>query len=172
MRKKELMLRLGQLVKTAETLSLQLEELKAENERLKKELSEVNNGKSEETETVTEDAEEIITEPEGFTVSVIDEVEIKEEDAEPKLSNEALEYAAGVIGKLTVESAKYSDTLSVAGGTDIKDLLSLILGKSEMCKSEILSIALSDASLEAKQQMIDSQMLEAVDYFKSVSEQK
>ena len=184
MRKKELMKRLSDLVLTVEDLNHKIKYLTAENEELKTKILNMSET-SEKDEIVENDVvedtvvETIITE--GFTVKEADEIDfdsVKElpvteitSKPEPILNDDALEYGAGVIGKITVESAKYCDKITDKGGANVRELLGLIMGKSEVCKSDILSIAMSDASPESKHELIDAQFTEALDYFKSILEQ-
>ncbi len=173
MRKRELMKRLAELVATVEKLNLKVKELTAENSELKKKIEALETANNDNIDKSTLSvADEQAAEADCFTVRVVDEVELSDSsDSEPVLSNDALEYGAAVIGKITVESARYCDTVSALGGSDLKDLLGLIMGKSEVCKNEILNIAISELSIESKREMIDSQFNEALEYFKSVSEQ-
>ena len=57
------------------------------------------------------------------------------------------------------------------GKENLKELLNLILGRTEVAKSEILNIASSEVSLENKMQMMDAARDEAIEYFKSIMEQ-
>ncbi len=173
MQKKELMKRLGELVSTVERLNSNINELKAENRQLKAKIEELEASHKEPCDDVNDTVGEIPnSEADGFTVKIIDEVELSEENSEePRLNDQALEYGAAVIGKITVEAAHYCEIVSSFGGDDLKELLGLIMGKSEVCKSEILNIAISELTIESKREMIDAQLNEAVEYFKSISEQ-
>lgn len=190
MRKKDLMKRLSELVITVEDLNRKIKYLTDENEELKSKLegvleSGVISDVRAETEDFSEESviEEFLDEEnkcDGFIVKEVDEIDFDSVNElptteiiskpEPILSDDALEYGAGVIGKITVESAKFCDKISEKGG-DVRELLGLIMGKSEVCKNDILSIAMSDASTETKRELIDAQYIEALDYFKSISEQ-
>lgn len=173
MRKKELMQRLSELVAANERMNATVKSLKAENEELKKRIKQL------EEEAPEEKAEPVIEneKTEGFTVKVIDEIDFDNIDietdpaSEPVLLDDMLEYGAAVIGKITVESAKYCDIITAKTPDNLKELLGLIMGKSEVCKNDILGIALSDAAVPAKRDAIDKQQTEAIDYFKSIAEQ-
>lgn len=96
---------------------------------------------------------------------------------EAKLKKQAalskdVEYGSAVIGKIVVEAAKYCNALtsSVSNG-DVKELINLILGRTEVAKSEILKIINSSSDFSEKKELIDTQLLLAEDYFKSVAAQ-
>lgn len=82
---------------------------------------------------------------------------------EPIKFSEEIEYGAKIIGKIVVESAKASE--QVADNVELKNL---ILFKTESIKAEILSICNSDVSFEDKKGMIDFQLQEAIDYYRSI----
>ena len=79
-----------------------------------------------------------------------------------------MEYGAKIIGNIIVESAKYTDMITANPCENTKDLINLIMGKSEICKSEILTIALGELDYQTKCELMDSQLTDALDYFKSV----
>lgn len=84
-----------------------------------------------------------------------------------------LSYGASVIGKTVVDAAKYCNVLTADGRDDsAKELVNLILGRTEVLKSEILSITSSADSDETKTQRIDAARDAALDYFKSVMAQR
>ncbi len=177
MRKKELMNKLFELVNTVESLNTRLNLLKEENEELKRRLetATIPDIESSEVEPVE------IKEPEGFSVKIVEEISLDRTEEvgeplsakkpEPELSDRALEYGASTIGKITIESAKYCDIITSNGSADARELLALVMGKSEVAKNDILGIALSSISYDSKVQMIDTMLSEATDYFKSILEQ-
>ncbi|MBO7217347.1 MAG: VanZ family protein [Clostridia bacterium] len=196
MRKKQLMQRLSEAVMTIESLHAKIKDLTAENTELSNKLealaaqiktcdqkAEQNSNPIKEVAPKIETKEPVKSEEpaDGFTVKVLEDIDfdnVKEipvteviDKPEPILSDDALEYGANVIGKITVESAKFCDKITSKGGNNTRELLGLIMGKSEVCKNDILSIAMSDAENENKLQLIDAQYNEALDYFKSVVEQ-
>ena len=75
------------------------------------------------------------------------------------------------IGKIVCESVKATRIISASDSENKKELLNLIMGKGEIAKNEIFNVTESDVSAEAKQELIDAQVAEAIDYFKSVAEQ-
>lgn len=83
-----------------------------------------------------------------------------------------VDYGAAVIGKTVVEAAKCCNSLTANGNPELaKELVNLILGRTEVAKSEILAIVSSEDGFEAKKQKIDAQYENAVDYFKSATAQ-
>ena len=90
----------------------QINELKKENERL---LSKLN-----------------ATEP----LKTLEAKVVKQASVTPEV-----EYGASVIGKIVIEAAKACNRLTADGKADgAKELINLILGRTEVAKSEILSI--------------------------------
>lgn len=79
------------------------------------------------------------------------------------------EYGAAVIGKTVVEAAKYCEQLKNCDNA--KELINLILGRTEVTKAEILNIVTSDNKAEEKRRLIDEQFAAAEDYFASVTAQ-
>ena len=84
------------------------------------------------------------------------------------LPDSIMEFGAEIIGKIVIESAKYADLVAASTTANKKELLNLIMGKSEMCKAEILNVVTSNAFTETKISRINAELSEAVDYFKSV----
>lgn len=97
---------------------------------------------------------------------------------EAKLTRQAsvpkeMDYGAEVIGKVVVEAAKCCNRLTSGEPSQaVKELVNLILGKTEVTKADILKIVSSDTSPEAKMQEIDRCFTEAADYFESVMAQQ
>ena len=79
------------------------------------------------------------------------------------------EYGAAVIGKTVVAAAKYCEQLKTRDNA--KELINLILGRTEVTKAEILNIVTSDNVAEEKRRLIDEQLALAEDYFASVTAQ-
>ena len=67
-----------------------------------------------------------------------------------------------------MESASGSNMLTVDGNADNRELVNLLLGKTEVAKAEILSVVSQNIGLEEKKIKIDSIADEALDYFKSI----
>ena len=70
-----------------------------------------------------------------------------------------------------MNAAMSSNRLGEMGKTNTKELLNLILGRTEVAKAEILNIVSSNMSFAGKVQSIDSVANEANEYFQSVLEQ-
>lgn len=79
------------------------------------------------------------------------------------------EYGAAVIGKTVVAAAKCCERLKTRDNA--KELINLILGRTEVTKAEILNIVTSDNAAEEKRRLIDEQFAAAEDYFASVTAQ-
>ena len=79
------------------------------------------------------------------------------------------EYGAEVIGKTVVAAAKYCEHLKTRDNA--KELINLILGRTEVAKAEILNIVTTDNADEEKRRLIDEQLALAEDYFASVTAQ-
>ena len=78
------------------------------------------------------------------------------------------EYASEVIGKLVIESAAGSNLLTSGGNTEHRELVNLLLGKTEVAKAEILAIVTADGDFEEKKAKIDAVSSETLDYFSSI----
>lgn len=78
------------------------------------------------------------------------------------------EYASKAIGKLVIESANGSNSLTTGGNTEHRELVNLLLGKTEVAKAEILAIVSSDFDFEEKKAKIDAVKDDALDYFGSI----
>lgn len=90
---------------------------------------------------------------------------LKERITERHKLSEDVEYGSAVIGKIVVEAAKNCNILSLRHNEQAKELINLILGKTEVAKSEILKIVSSDKEYSEKQRLIDAQYVAACEYF-------
>ncbi|MBR5472969.1 MAG: hypothetical protein IKU82_03170 [Clostridia bacterium] len=79
-----------------------------------------------------------------------------------------MEYGAQVIGKIVISAAEYSNKLTIGGDDSHKELVNLILGKTEVAKAEILSVTESDDSFDVKCAKIDQISAVTKEYFESV----
>ena len=79
-----------------------------------------------------------------------------------------MEYGALVIGKIVVAAAEYSNKLTIGGDESKKELVNLILGKTEVAKAEILSVIETDDSFDVKCTKMDQIATLAKEYFESV----
>ena len=143
----ELFAKNQQLMADVNNLEKMIEALKSENEELARRLDELN-------------SKENATMP-------LKNLENKVA-AQANLTEET-KYGSYVIGQIVVAAAKHCNNLtSMANREMTKELVNLILGRTEIAKSEVLKIVSSDASLEEKKSLIDSQKKDAEDYFRSV----
>lgn len=79
-----------------------------------------------------------------------------------------MEYGAKIIGNIVVSAAEYSNKLTIGGDDSKKELVNLILGKTEIAKAEILAVIESGDSFEIKCEKIDQIALVAKEYFENV----
>lgn len=79
-----------------------------------------------------------------------------------------VEYGSKVIGKIVVSSAEYSNKLTLGGDDKYKELVNLILGKTEMAKAEILAVIQSDDGYDLKCSKMDRIAEVTNEYFESV----
>ncbi len=79
-----------------------------------------------------------------------------------------MEYGALVIGKIVVAAAEYSNKLTIGGDESKKELVNLILGKTEVAKAEILSVIETGDSFDVKCTKMDQIATLAKEYFESV----
>ena len=82
-----------------------------------------------------------------------------------------MEYGSKIIGKIVVSAAEYSNKLTSGGDSTHKELINLILGKTEIAKAEILSVIETDDPLDIKCLKIDQVAASANEYFESVAAQ-
>ncbi len=161
-----------QYIELTETLSRRLnlekrhsDELSKENSALNKELAELR-----QRIIALENAKPIVNEPE----SVISEPVFQEKPVlnEPKLSD-GINDGAKIIGKIVVKSAEYCNKLTDVGATaNAKELVNLILGRTEVAKSEILRLSSLDIDPAERLTAMERELHESEDYFKSVMAQK
>ena len=80
-------------------------------------------------------------------------------------------YGSEIIGKIVLKATELNSNLSVNSSPDNVTLINLILGKTEISKSEILAIVSDDCSIETKKSKIDTVKNQAFEYFESVMAQ-
>ncbi len=89
-----------------------------------------------------------------------------------KLSDEA-KFGASVIGKIVVKATSCCNKLTSSDdGYDPKELVNLILGRTEVAKAEILKAVEADMTYDNKISLIEACQKTAEDYFESVMAQK
>ncbi len=163
MRKKELSKLFEETEQKAELFSMKIESLKAEledtlfvNEKLQAEIKKLSQQKSN---------------PDDFDIKSQENTYIENNDiadSEFKLSADT-NLGAAAIGKVVIAATKSSNILTSIGDTDeIKELINLILGRTEVAKAEILKIISLESELQVKKEMIDREVEAAEDYFISV----
>ncbi len=192
---------LSELKKDFNNIQIQLEQEKAEKEELKSKIAELNakveqNSRKTDTpdddEICENDAEASKNEEEKIIDNFLDPTadEVTEEIAFKEFSvneipaspndndlkeitlSDDLQYAADAISELVIESAKYSNELTAGGETRYKELVNLILGKTEVSKAEILSFAQDRTPFDIKKAQIDVTKKATLDYYKSVMAQR
>ena len=100
------------------------------------------------------------------------EVQKPMEHKEMPLSD-AISDGAKVIGKIVLSSAEYCNKLTGVGAdSNAKELVNLILGRTEVAKSEILRLTTLDLNPGDRLAAMEREQNEAEDYFKSVMAQK
>ena len=82
---------------------------------------------------------------------------------------EEFNIASDVIGNIVIKAAGYINELTASDNPNKKELVNLILGRTEIAKAEILTIVSSEADIEAQKELINAQYDEALSYFKSIS---
>lgn len=151
MRKKELIKLNTELFRKSDDLLAQNRALEKENEQLKMKTEEL-------TKELSELKEKLLTQN-----------ECESEELLPTNIPEDKKYGAEVIGKIVLKSAMHCTTLSSREQNNTtKELVNLILGRTEIAKAEISKV-LSDAlPFETKKTLIDAEQADAEDYFLSV----
>ena len=168
----ELFNRINVLKSNNSALNSKINRLSVEIEAYKRKIAELENElqllKSE--KPVQEDAKVLQEETEISVVSTIQENEEANEKEKIELPAE-FNFASDIIGNIVIKAASAIEKLSEANKENKKELVNLVLGRTEIAKAEILNIISSDVSFEAKQELINSQYDDANEYFKSILEQ-
>ncbi len=85
-----------------------------------------------------------------------------------ELSSE-MQYAASVIGKSVVEVTKVCNKiLTTDKSENSKELVNLALGRNEVLKANILKILDEPIEFSKKQELIEKEKCDAIDYFNSI----
>ncbi len=156
MRKKKLIEQNLSLFENLQKTQSELIELK---KQLKKNADEINLLKSQLDKANEPEPETSVTEP----MRRLEEKVITNASLKPDM-----EYGAKVIGQIVVSAAKYSNKLTVGGDDSKKELVNLILGKTEMAKAEILSVVEASDSFDVKCAKMDQIAAVSKEYFESV----
>ncbi len=115
----------------------------------------------EQTSITSDEITQVTTETNDLDIAEPEEVELPDD----------FNYASDVIGNIVIKAAGFINELTVSAKENKKELINLILGRTEIAKAEILNAVSSDVGLSAKQELIDTQYNEAFEYFKSIMEQ-
>jgi len=85
--------------------------------------------------------------------------------------DDPIDYGAKTIGKIVISAAQHCNKIAVLNTADSKDLVNLILGRTEVAKAEILNILESENDYDTLKKLIDKEKNETYDYFNSVRAQ-
>jgi len=155
MRKKDLIQQNLTLFDTLQKTQQELNELKSQ---LKASVQEINSLKAQIEKAEVQEAAQPTEPMRRLEEKVIANAYLKPE----------VEYGAKVIGQIVISAAEYSNRLTVGGDNSHKELVNLILGKTEVAKSEILAVTEIEDSLEVKRAKIDQIAAVTKEYFESV----
>lgn len=149
-------------------------DLEKENNALNEELNALREKIAEIEGLLAEEAEDSVSQPEIQEISeeepvVAEEIKLPEEIELP----DDTAYGAKIIGKIVLSAAEYCNSLTAnPAAENVKELVNLILGRSEVAKAEILKIVAAVADSQSKIYAMESELRECEDYFKSVMAQK
>lgn len=173
MRKSLLLKQNNELFDKLQVASLNNRRLREENEKLKEKVAVLSN-KLENLEQKNNEGLNSV----NFTLeNGNDEISKKDNNLEnieePVISEVAvvtpeIEYGSKIIGDIILKSTESVNALMSSNKENVKELINLIMGKTEVAKAEILDIISSDSSFECKTALMDSQAVETKEYFKSV----
>ncbi|MBQ6935831.1 MAG: hypothetical protein IJN49_04695 [Clostridia bacterium] len=153
--------------------SLNNRRLREENEKLKEKVAVLSN----KLENLEQKNKEVFSAVNYTVENVNDEISGKVDNlqnSEESKTTEAvvvtpeIEYGSKIIGDIILNSTESVNALMSSNKDNVKELINLIMGKTEVAKAEILDIISSDSSFECKTAMMDSQAVETKEYFKSV----
>ncbi len=156
MNKKELRALYNDAYKKIEALTAELESTKFKNEAL--------NAKVKELESNVPQIVEVDSPAETVGITVDSKICDNKAFIDPQK-----ELGAKAIGRIIVNAANYCNKLTKMGETrDVKELINLILGRTEVAKAEILNIITAEKEFEEMKILVKSEEAEAEDYFISV----
>ncbi len=172
MRKKDLFEQNTVLYNRLQSVSAELDKYKklyseniSEINTLRKQLADmetqINSEKEQKAEIPTEANEAEISTPKTNTYVPLTDVVLED----------VMQYGAAIIGKIVLEGTKANNSFADKPNEYSKDLINLVLGKTEVCKSSIYEICKSDASDDSKKTEIDKVYKDAIDYFNSLYKQ-
>lgn len=88
-----------------------------------------------------------------------------------KKDPEAFNYASDIISKTVLKTAAFKNLISTSGDKNSAELITLAIGKTEMLKSDVLQIVLSQISTDEKKIKMDAVFNDACEYFNSLEGQ-
>lgn len=154
MRKKDIMKINEELFSKNNKLLVQNEELKGEISRLKEEITQL---------TAQRDA---------LNTKLNSTLPLKK--LEEKITAQAdisadTQYGSEIIGQIVISATRHCNSIAVEADRETsKELVNLILGRTEVAKAEILKIVSLELGIDEKKKLIDEQKQSAEDYFASV----
>ncbi len=159
-----------QYMELTQQLSQRLNGEKQRNEELSEENSALNKQLAELRDRITALENVKVTEPE--ITAAEEPLPIEASTKEPELS-EGIRDGAKIIGKIVLSSAEYCNKLTELGANpNVKELVNLILGRTEVAKAEILRLSALNIDPKERFSAMERELSEAEDYFKSVMAQK
>ena len=84
---------------------------------------------------------------------------------------EDIEYGSKIIGEIVIQAALTSNKIKEISHPNIKELVNLILGRTEVAKGEVLNIVSSEFSFDEKLQMMNDVKAQSFEYFESILKQ-
>lgn len=106
---------------------------------------------------------------EEYKTNLVKEIEQSVENAVETPSD--VEYGAEIIGKIVVCATEYSNRLTADKNTQYRELVNLILGRTEVAKSDILCVVSSNFDFDEKKEKINKIKDDTAEYFDSVMAQ-
>lgn len=107
------------------------------------------------------------------TIELIDDSFLDDQpvsEALPELES-ATQYGAEVIGKIVLEGTKISNNFAEKQNDLSFELINLVLGKTEVCKSQIYDICSNNMVGDEKKTAIDAVYSECMEYFSGLTKQ-
>ena len=153
MRKKDIIQLNAQLFEKAERLQLANEELRLENVGLKAKIEQL---------TLKIDKRASQTSNTEIPEAIQENMDVVTVDKPTELGSQ-------IIGKIIVSATQYCNQITAGNTENSKELVNLILGRTEVAKAEILQIVENtELSIELVNELSLQEQASAEDYFKSV----
>lgn len=90
------------------------------------------------------------------------------EDTKPEKDEDINEYAVKIIGKIVSESVKINCVLASGNNENKKELINLVLGRTEVAKEEIFSILSTRLNADLLKTSIDKECAATLEYYQSI----